>query len=105
MPQYCLTGLAKDFNAIGQIEFFYSQLPKNMSSVAVALFALGMGMGNLVGAVIVRAVNGVSERSGGIKWLSNDPNKGHYDYYYWVLTLLGVVNLLYYFLWSWFYGS
>ncbi|GMN50565.1 hypothetical protein TIFTF001_019716 [Ficus carica] len=105
VPQYCLTGLAEAFSAIGQIEFYYSQLPKNMASVAMALFTLGMGLGNLVGAVIVRLVNRVSGQNGRVKWLTNNPNNGHYDYYYWLLSFLGVVNFLYFVLCSWFYGS
>nr|POF06369.1 protein nrt1/ ptr family 1.2 [Quercus suber] len=28
VPQYCLIGLAEAFNAIGQIEFYYAELPK-----------------------------------------------------------------------------
>ncbi|KAA8534948.1 hypothetical protein F0562_029951 [Nyssa sinensis] len=53
VPQHCLTGLAEAFNAIGQIEFYYSQFPKSMSSIAVALFPLGMAVGNLLGSLIV----------------------------------------------------
>lgn len=53
VPQHCLTGLAEAFNAIGQIEFYYSQFPKSMSSIAVALLSLGFGMGSLVGSLIV----------------------------------------------------
>ncbi|KAF8400824.1 hypothetical protein HHK36_014126 [Tetracentron sinense] len=29
VPQYCLFGLAEAFNAIGQIDFYYSQFPKS----------------------------------------------------------------------------
>ncbi|KAF9614586.1 hypothetical protein IFM89_019369 [Coptis chinensis] len=49
VPQHCLTGLAEAFFAIGQTEFFYSELPKSMSSIATALFGLGMAFGNLLG--------------------------------------------------------
>ncbi|PON50527.1 Proton-dependent oligopeptide transporter [Parasponia andersonii] len=106
VPQYCLIGLAEAFNAIGQIEFYYSQFPKTMTSIAIALFALGMGFGNLIAALIVRIVNEWSgnEKSGKVEWVSNDPNKGHYDYYCWVLTALGLVNLVYYLVCSWAYG-
>ncbi|KAK6774430.1 hypothetical protein RDI58_029669 [Solanum bulbocastanum] len=67
VPQHCLTGLAEAFNAIGQIEFYYSQFPKSMASIGVALFSLGMGFGNLVGSLIVEIVDHVSSRGG--KWM------------------------------------
>lgn len=76
VPQYCIAGLAKAINAIGQIEFYYSQLPKNMGSFAMALLTLGMSLGYLVGAFIVQVVNGVSVKYGRVEWLSKDPNKG-----------------------------
>ncbi|KAF4384773.1 hypothetical protein F8388_002932 [Cannabis sativa] len=104
VPQYCLTGLAEAFNAIGQIEFYYSQFPKNMTSFAVGLFALGMGFGNLIAALILRIANEASGKGGNVSWVANDPNKGHYDYYFWVLTFLGLVNLVYFLVCSWAYG-
>ncbi|KAH0707827.1 hypothetical protein KY289_012903 [Solanum tuberosum] len=64
VPQHCLTGLAEAFNAIGQIEFYYSQFPKSMASIGVALFSLGMGFGNLVGSLIVEIVDHVTSRGG-----------------------------------------
>ncbi|KAK7839719.1 protein nrt1/ ptr family 1.2 [Quercus suber] len=54
IPQYCLFGLAEAFNAIGQIEFYFSQFPRNMSSIAMALFTLGMAVANLVGSFLVK---------------------------------------------------
>ena len=36
VPQHCLAGIAEAFNFIGQIEFYYSQFPKTMSSIAMS---------------------------------------------------------------------
>ncbi|XP_062149038.1 protein NRT1/ PTR FAMILY 1.2-like isoform X2 [Alnus glutinosa] len=105
VPQYCLHGIAEAFNAIGQIQFYYSQFPKSMSSIAMALLSLGMGVGNLFASLIVYIVDDVTKRGGNVSWVSKNLNKGHYDYYYWVLTILGVVNVFYYILCSWAYGS
>lgn len=105
VPQHCLAGLAEAFNAIGQIQFFYSQLPRSMASIAVALFSLGMGGGSLLGALIVSVVKKTTEKNGNVGWLSNNLNQGHYDYYYWVLSLMGVGNFFYYLICSWFYGD
>ncbi|XP_047339642.1 protein NRT1/ PTR FAMILY 1.2-like [Impatiens glandulifera] len=105
VPQQCLSGLAEGLNIIGQIEFYYSQLPKNMASIGVALFSVGMAIGNLVGILIVGIVDNVTKRGGKVSWISNNLNRGHYDYYYWIITLLSVVNFFYYLLCSWAYGS
>lgn len=103
VPQHALTGLSEALNAIGQIELYYSQFPKSMGSIAVALFALGLAVGNLAGSVIVSVVDSVSRRGGRESWVADNVNKGHYDYYYWVLTILSVVNLMYFILLSRFY--
>ncbi|XP_042052839.1 protein NRT1/ PTR FAMILY 1.2-like [Salvia splendens] len=103
VPQHALTGLSEALNAIGQIELYYSQFPKSMGSIAVALFTLGLAVGNLAGSVIVSVVDSVSRRGGRESWVADNVNKGHYDYYYWVLTILSVVNLMYFILCSRFY--
>ncbi|OMO77612.1 Proton-dependent oligopeptide transporter family [Corchorus olitorius] len=105
VPQYCLIGLAEGFNAIGQIEFYYSQFPKSMASIGVALFSLGMAVGNLVGSLIVGILNEVTKKHGKVSWVSSNLNKGHYDYYYWLLTILSVINVFYYLFVSWGFGS
>ncbi|XP_022720162.1 protein NRT1/ PTR FAMILY 1.1-like [Durio zibethinus] len=105
VPQYCLIGLAEGLNAIGQIEFYYSQFPKSMASIGVALFSLGMGVGNLVGSLIVEILNRETKKHGKVSWVSNNLNKGHYDYYYWLLTILSVINVVYYLVCSWAFGS
>ncbi|XP_044472182.1 protein NRT1/ PTR FAMILY 1.1-like [Mangifera indica] len=92
IPQFCLLGLAEALNAIGQIEFYYSQLPKAMSSIAIALYTLGIAFADLFNGVLVKIVDGVTKQDGKESWLSNNLNKGHLDYYYWVITMLCVVN-------------
>ncbi|KAJ0834046.1 putative proton-dependent oligopeptide transporter family [Helianthus annuus] len=47
IPQYCLHGLAEAFSAIAQNEFYYSELPKTMSSIAVSLVLLGLAIASL----------------------------------------------------------
>ncbi|XP_051119595.1 protein NRT1/ PTR FAMILY 1.2-like [Andrographis paniculata] len=96
IPQHCLVGLGEAFNAIAQIELYYSQFPKSMASIAVALFTLGLGVANLLGSLIVTIIDTASKRGGKVSWVSTNLNKGHYDYYYWVLTILSVANFIYF---------
>ncbi|KAI6679507.1 hypothetical protein NL676_033388 [Syzygium grande] len=103
VPQHCLTGLAEAFNAIGQIEFYFSQFPKSMASIAVALLTLGMAVGNLVASLIVSILDHLSKRSKDGTWISTNVNKGHYDYYYWILAGLSVINFFYYLVCAWAY--
>ncbi|XP_044463001.1 protein NRT1/ PTR FAMILY 1.2-like [Mangifera indica] len=105
IPQYCLLGLAEALNAIGQIEFYYSQLPKSMSSIAIALYTLGMAAANLFDAVLVKIVDGVTELGGKDSWLSNNVNKGHLDYYYWLISILCLISFGWFLVCCWSYGA
>lgn len=96
VPQQVLLGLAEAFNAIGQIEFFYSRFPRSMSSVAVAVYTFGMALASLVGSVLVSIVDGVTGNGDNTSWISSNLNKGHVDYYYGLITFLNLVNFVYF---------
>ncbi|WVZ68744.1 hypothetical protein U9M48_017645 [Paspalum notatum var. saurae] len=105
VPQHCLTGLAEGLNLIGQIEFYYSEFPKTMSSIGVSLLALGMGFGAVLGSAIVGIVGAATRGDGNDGWLANNLNRGHYDYYYLVLAMLGTANVVYFVVCGWAYGE
>ncbi|KAI6679505.1 hypothetical protein NL676_033386 [Syzygium grande] len=77
VPQHCLTGLAEAFNAIGQIEFYFSQFPRSMASIAVALLTPGNGSGQL-GCEPDREHLGplLSKRSKDGTWISTKREQG-----------------------------
>lgn len=104
VPQHCLMGFAEAFNAIGQIEFYYSEFPKSMSSIASSLFGLGMAFASLLASAVLNSVDKLTSKGGKESWVSSNINKGHYDYYYWVLASISFVNLLFYMFCSWAYG-
>lgn len=104
VPQYCLNGLAEAFNAIGQTEFYYSEFPKSMSSIASSLFLLGMAVANMLASVILNLVENVSSRDGKQSWITDNINRGHYDKYYWLLAVMSFVNSVYFVVCSWAYG-
>ncbi|XP_028796549.1 protein NRT1/ PTR FAMILY 1.2-like [Neltuma alba] len=99
-----LVGIAEAFNVIGQSEFYYSEFPRTMSSIGSSLYSLGMGMGNLMASLILSIVDGVTSRGGRHSWVSSNLNKGHYDWYFWVLAGIGGVNFVYYLVCAWAYG-
>lgn len=100
VPQMCLLGLAETLFLIAQIEFFYSEFPKNMSSISSNLCGLAMSVASLVASLIMSLVNHVTKQGGQQSWVSGDVNKGHYDYYYCVLAGLSLLNYLYFWLCS-----
>ncbi|XP_057735766.1 protein NRT1/ PTR FAMILY 1.2-like isoform X1 [Arachis stenosperma] len=103
-PQLCLGGIAEAFNVIGQNEFYYTEFPKSMSSIASSLFGLGMAAGYVLSSLVFRIVEKVTSRGGKEGWISDNINKGRYDKYYWVLVMLSAINIVYYLVCSWLYG-
>ncbi|PIN13692.1 H+/oligopeptide symporter [Handroanthus impetiginosus] len=104
VPQNCLNGLAEAFFAIAQTEFYYSEFPKSMSSIAASLFTVGMGVGNLLASVVLSTVDSATKAGGKESWISSNINKGHYEFYYWLLAAMTSVNLIYFVCCSWLYG-
>ncbi|KAL3498459.1 hypothetical protein ACH5RR_041191 [Cinchona calisaya] len=104
LPQYCLMGLAEGLNAIAQNEFYISELPRSMSSLASTLCGVGMCVASLLASFIISTVDDITKRGGQESWISSNINKGHYDYYYWVLSGLSLVNIVYFLICCWTYG-
>ncbi|XP_015168089.1 protein NRT1/ PTR FAMILY 1.2-like [Solanum tuberosum] len=95
MPHYALLGVAEAAHAVGQIEF-YSLLPKSMSSMASAMYTVGTAVSSLVVSILVSGVDWLSSTGGKTSWLSSNINKGHLDYYFWLLTFLSLLNFFYF---------
>ncbi|XP_043716981.1 protein NRT1/ PTR FAMILY 3.1-like [Telopea speciosissima] len=100
VPQYVIHGLAEAFVNIGQIEFLYDQAPESMRSMAAALYWIAMSMGYYFSTILVTMVNMCTKGS----WLQDNLNKGKLEYYYWLITLLQVLNLIYYLFCAKFYS-
>lgn len=96
VPQNCLTGFAEASNAIAQNEFYFSEFPRSMSSIASTLLGIGMCLGNLLASLIMNTIDYLSREGGNESWISSNINKGHYDYYYLVLAGLSMANLFYF---------
>ncbi|WOG96348.1 hypothetical protein DCAR_0415683 [Daucus carota subsp. sativus] len=104
VPQNCLSGIAEALNAVALIEFFYREFPSSMSSIASTMYGVGMSAGNLLASFLLSTIDDVTGREGKISWISSNIDEGHYDYYYWFLAGLSLINLMYFFLCSWAYG-
>ncbi|PON57013.1 Proton-dependent oligopeptide transporter [Parasponia andersonii] len=92
--QYCLIGIAEVFCIVGLLEFLYEEAPDAMKSIGSAYAALAGGLGCFVASIInsiVKSVTGNPEK-GKPSWLSQNINTGRFDYLYWLLTALSIIN-------------
>ncbi|CAL8993505.1 unnamed protein product [Prunus brigantina] len=90
--QYCLIGIAEVFCIVGLLEFLYEEAPDAMKSIGSAYAALAGGLGCFAASIlnsIIKSVTGSSEKP---SWLSQNINTGRFDYFYWLLTVLSVIN-------------
>ncbi|CAN0885791.1 Protein NRT1/ PTR FAMILY 5.2 [Linum grandiflorum] len=86
-----------------QIEFFYDQAPQGMKSLGTSYFTSGLGIGNFVSSVLLRTVANVTKKHARRGWILDNLNLSHLDYYYALLAILSVVNLLYFLIVSKYY--
>uniref|UniRef100_A0A7N0RHA6 Uncharacterized protein n=1 Tax=Kalanchoe fedtschenkoi TaxID=63787 RepID=A0A7N0RHA6_KALFE len=94
-PQLVLMGVAQGFNSVAQMQFYYSECPKSMSSIAGSLFGLGTAMASLLASAILSMVDGSTSRNGGTSWVSSDINAAQLDLYYWLLAAMSLANVVY----------
>ena len=94
VPQYFIIGCAEVFYFIGQLEFFYEQAPDAMRSFCSALSLTTVALGQYLSSLLVTIVTKISTRNGSPGWIPDNLNFGHIDYFFWLLALLSVVNLI-----------
>ncbi|KAL2336988.1 hypothetical protein Fmac_011434 [Flemingia macrophylla] len=98
VPQYFLVGCAEVFTNIGSLEFFYGQAPDAMRSLGMALSLTTNALGNYISTLLVTIVAKVTTRHGKLGWIPDNLNRGHLDYFYWLLSILSFLNFIV-FLW------
>ncbi|XP_061373996.1 protein NRT1/ PTR FAMILY 8.1-like isoform X1 [Gastrolobium bilobum] len=94
VPQYFIIGCAEVFTFIGQLEFFYEQAPDAMRSLCSALQLLTVALGQYLSSLLVTIVTKISTRNGSLGWIPDNLNYGHIDYFFWLLAVLSVLNLV-----------
>ncbi|XP_042374821.1 protein NRT1/ PTR FAMILY 8.1-like [Zingiber officinale] len=96
VPQYLVIGAAEVFTFIGQLEFFYDQAPDAMRSMCSALSLTTVALGNYLSTLLVDIVTSITAKNGKLGWIPDNLNRGHLDYFFWLLAILSVLNFLVY---------
>ncbi|KAG6624766.1 hypothetical protein CIPAW_16G050800 [Carya illinoinensis] len=85
--QYAIFGVADMFSLVGLLEFFYAESSAGMNT---AISWCSVSFGYFMSTVVVEVVNKVS---GG--WLaSNNLNRDKLNYFYWLLSVMSMVNFV-----------
>ncbi|CAI9114953.1 OLC1v1015780C1 [Oldenlandia corymbosa var. corymbosa] len=96
IPQYFLFGVADTFISIGLQEFFYDQVPSDLKSIGLALYLSVFGFGNFLSSFLISVIEKATGGDGRDSWFSDNLNKAHLDYFYWLLSALSAVSLITY---------
>ncbi|KAM1032964.1 hypothetical protein ACFX13_037323 [Malus domestica] len=96
--QYFIFGIADMFTYVGLLEFFYSESPKGLKSISTCFLWSSMALGYFFSTILVKIVNNATKgvtKSGG--WLAgNNINLNHLNLFYWLLSLMSLINFFIY---------
>ncbi|XP_021299856.1 protein NRT1/ PTR FAMILY 4.6 [Herrania umbratica] len=99
--QYLFLGSADLFTLAGLLEFFFTEAPSSMRSLATSLSWASLAMGYYLSSVIVSIVNNVTDNSGHKPWLSGHTiNHYHLERFYWLMCVLSTLNFFHYLFWA-----
>ncbi|XP_068309352.1 protein NRT1/ PTR FAMILY 4.6-like [Pyrus communis] len=99
--QYLFLGSADLFTLAGMMEFFFTEAPMSMRSLATALSWTSLAIGYYLSSVLVSIVNGITGAYRHTPWLvGNNLNHYHLERFYWLTCVLSGLNFLYYLLWA-----
>ncbi|KAF9620646.1 hypothetical protein IFM89_013672 [Coptis chinensis] len=100
--QYFIFGIADLFTTVGLLEFFYSEAPKGLKSLSTCFLWSSMSLGYFFSTILIEIVNSATKNLTSSKgWLAgNNINKNHVNLFYWLLSLLSMINFFNYLFWA-----
>ncbi|KAJ0960007.1 hypothetical protein J5N97_000228 [Dioscorea zingiberensis] len=99
--QYLFLGSADLFTLAGLLEFFFTEAPAGMKSLATSLSWASLAMGYYLSSVLVSIVNHVTGGAQHRPWLSGDNlNHYHLERFYWLMCVLSTLNFVQYLIWA-----
>ncbi|XP_061368656.1 protein NRT1/ PTR FAMILY 7.3-like [Gastrolobium bilobum] len=96
IPQYALIGVSEVFMYVGQLEFFNDQTPDGLKSFGSALCMTSISLGNYVSSLLVSMVMKISTEDHMPGWIPGNLNKGHLDWFFFLLAALTTIDLVLY---------
>ncbi|KAI3429955.1 uncharacterized protein J3R85_008448 [Psidium guajava] len=99
--QYLFLGSADLFTLAGMMEFFFTETPRSMRSLATALSWASLAMGYYLSSALVSIVNNITGTFSPMPWMSGS-NLNHYrlEGFYWLLCVLSGINFMHYLFWA-----
>uniref|UniRef100_A0A803M1B0 Uncharacterized protein n=1 Tax=Chenopodium quinoa TaxID=63459 RepID=A0A803M1B0_CHEQI len=99
--QYLFLGSADLFSLAGLLEFFFTEAPRSMKSLATSFSWASLAIGYYLSSVLVAVVNRITGVSGHTPWLKgSNLNHYHLERFYWMMCVLSGVNFLNYLFWA-----
>ncbi|KAL6847669.1 hypothetical protein ACP4OV_022457 [Aristida adscensionis] len=94
IPQYILIGASEVFMYVTMTEFFNDQLPEGLRSLGSALSVASMSAGNYASSLLVTLVTAITCRGDRVGWIPQDLNKGHVDWFFFLIAALNAMDFL-----------
>ncbi|MQM13913.1 hypothetical protein Taro_046842, partial [Colocasia esculenta] len=100
-PQYLFLGSADLFTLAGLLEFFFTESPMGMRSLATSLSWASLALGFYLSSVLVSIVNSATGSGSHKPWLSGG-SLNHYrlERFYWLMAALSFANFLHFLFWA-----
>ncbi|KAK4490038.1 hypothetical protein RD792_000692 [Penstemon davidsonii] len=95
-PQYILFGIGDVFVTVGLPELFYDQVPKELKSIGIALYLSILGIGSFLSSFLISIIEKATSGHDHDSWFSNNLNRAHLDYFYWLLAGINAVSIAFY---------
>lgn len=92
IPQFFLVGAGEAFIYTGQLDFFITKSPKSMKTMSTGLFLTTLSLGFFLSSFLVSVIKSVTTNQHSEGWLADDINYGRLDFFYWLLTVLSLIN-------------
>lgn len=92
VPQFVLVGSGEAFTYMGQLDFFLRECPKGMKTMSTGLFLSTLSLGFFVSSILVSIVHKVTSKQK--PWLADNLDQGRLYNFYWLLTILSMINLV-----------
>ncbi|KAK8518462.1 hypothetical protein V6N12_017609 [Hibiscus sabdariffa] len=76
------------------LEFFYDQASDSMRSMFSAFSLTSLALGSYLSTVLVTVTKITTRDENG--WIPDNLNRGHLDYFFWLLAILNLLNFIVY---------